>query len=197
MCSRQRLSAIERKKEIRTAAKSVFLEKGFSNTTMEDVIHKVGMSKGGVYRHYSSTSDMLYDLMEDGNHFRYHMIDEFLEEHKEMSMDELAIETVVMKMLDEVEYKSLYAMFLIEAEKNSKLKELRDKIMRDGKKEFLEFLDKRNMRDLSCLVNEEFMAFINSIIVANEILDVREVFLKHKEFFRDIIRQYIEKAKTS
>ncbi len=113
MCPRQRLPAAERKKEIRTAAKEVFLEKGFSNTTMEDVINKVGMSKGGVYRHYSSTSDMLYDLMEDGNHIRYHMIDEFLNNNKNISIDELSVETVVMKMLDEVDYKSLYAMFLI------------------------------------------------------------------------------------
>lgn len=193
MCPRQRLPAAERKKEIRTAAKEVFLEKGFSNTTMEDVINKVGMSKGGVYRHYSSTSDMLYDLMEDGNHIRYHMIDEFLNNNKNISIDELSVETVVMKMLDEVDYKSLYAMFLIETKKNSRLKELKDRIMEDGKKNFLEFLDKRNLTDLSCLVNEEFMEFINAIIVSAEILDVREVFLKHKDFFRDIVRQYIKK----
>lgn len=193
MCPRQRLPAAERKKEIRTAAKEVFLEKGFSNTTMEDVINKVGMSKGGVYRHYSSTSDMLYDLMEDGNHIRYHMIDEFLNNNKNISIDELSVETVVMKMLDEVDYKSLYAMFLIETKKNSRLKELKDRIMEDGKKNFLEFLDKRNLTDLSCLVNEEFMEFINAIIVSAEILDVREIFLKHKDFFRDIVRQYIKK----
>lgn len=193
MCPRQRLPAEQRKKEIRTAAKEVFLEKGFSNTTMEDVINKVGMSKGGVYRHYSSTSDMLYDLMEDGNHIRYHMIDEFLNNNKNISIDELSVETVVMKMLDEVDYKSLYAMFLIETKKNSRLKELKDRIMEDGKKNFLEFLDKRNLTDLSCLVNEEFMEFINAIIVSAEILDVREIFLKHKDFFRDIVRQYIKK----
>ena len=193
MCPRQRLPAAERKKEIRTAAKEVFLEKGFSNTTMEDVINKVGMSKGGVYRHYSSTSDMLYDLMEDGNHIRYHMIDEFLNNNKNISIDELSVETVVMKMLDEVDYKSLYAMFLIETKKNSRLKELKYRIMEDGKKNFLEFLDKRNLTDLSCLVNEEFMEFINAIIVSAEIVDVRERFLKHKDFFRDIVRQYIKK----
>jgi len=193
MCPRQRLPAEQRKKEIRTAAKEVFLEKGFSNTTMEDVINKVGMSKGGVYRHYSGTSDMLYDLMEDGNHIRYHMIDEFLNNNKNISIDELSVETVVMKMLDEVDYKSLYAMFLIETKKNSRLKELKDRIMEDGKKNFLEFLDKRNLTDLSCLVNEEFMEFINAIIVSAEILDVREIFLKHKDFFRDIVRQYIKK----
>ena len=45
----------KRKLEILEAAKKCFLEKGFQNTTMEDVIEKVSLSKGGVYYHYSST----------------------------------------------------------------------------------------------------------------------------------------------
>ena len=64
---RIRLPADVRKKEIREGAKEIFLKKGFNNTTMEDVIDRVGMSKGGVYRHYKNTSDMLYDLMIDSN----------------------------------------------------------------------------------------------------------------------------------
>ena len=62
----ERLPAEERKWKIRYAAKDVFLRKGFHNTTMEDVIAESGMSKGGVYKYYKSTTDMLYDLMEDG-----------------------------------------------------------------------------------------------------------------------------------
>ena len=51
-----------RKKEIREAAKRCFLNKGFQNTTMEDVITEIGMSRGGVYHHYSSTKEMLKDI---------------------------------------------------------------------------------------------------------------------------------------
>lgn len=39
----------KRKLEILEAAKKCFLEKGFQNTTMEDVIEKVSLSNGGVY----------------------------------------------------------------------------------------------------------------------------------------------------
>ena len=42
-----------RKREIREAAKKCFLNKGFQNTTMEDVITEIGMSRGGVYHHYA------------------------------------------------------------------------------------------------------------------------------------------------
>lgn len=42
MTVRQRLSADERKKQIRETAKDIFLKKGFNNTTMEDVIREVG-----------------------------------------------------------------------------------------------------------------------------------------------------------
>ncbi|MDU6784451.1 MAG: TetR/AcrR family transcriptional regulator, partial [Peptoniphilus harei] len=44
----------KRKLEILEAAMKCFLEKGFQNTTMEDVIEKVSLSKGGVYYHYGS-----------------------------------------------------------------------------------------------------------------------------------------------
>ena len=57
----------KRKNEICEAAKKCFLSKGFKGTTMEDVIKETGMSKGGVYRYYKSTSDMLYDFMLSGN----------------------------------------------------------------------------------------------------------------------------------
>ena len=97
---RIRLPADVRKKEIREGAKEIFLKKGFNNTTMEDVIDRVGMSKGGVYRHYKNTSDMLYDLMIDGNDYRFDLSMEFISEHRELSEEELAIEVSIMKMLD-------------------------------------------------------------------------------------------------
>ena len=107
MTVRQRLSADERKKQIRETAKDIFLKKGFNNTIMEDVIREVGMSKGGVYRHYKSTSDMFYDLMDDGNHDRYSITKDYMDKNKELSSEEIVIELTVMKLLDEAEYKSL------------------------------------------------------------------------------------------
>lgn len=186
-----RLPAKERKREIREAAKRIFLKKGFRDTTMEDVIAEAGMSKGGVYRHYKSTADMLYDLMFDGNSDRYDRTDDFLSLHPDLGMEEMAIEITVMKMIDQTEYKSLYAMFLMESKKNPRLRELRIEIIERSKKEFLEFIHERRLDRLSFMMKDEWLALVDSIIVATEVLEVREVFLQHKDLFRNLICQYL------
>lgn len=48
----------ERINEITQAAIEVFLEKGYKNTTMDDIAHKAGVSKGGLY-HYFPSKDMV------------------------------------------------------------------------------------------------------------------------------------------
>lgn len=192
MSTRKRLPANERKKEIRNAAKTIFLEKGFHNTTMEDVIKKVGLSKGGVYRHYKSTSDMLYDLMYDGNNYRYKIVEDFIEKNTNIPIEELIVESCVLKMIDTNEYKSLYSIFLIESEKNSKLRDLKIQITDESKNEFVSFLREKKLSQLECLVNDEWIAFMNSIIVATENLSVRDIFLDNKDFFKNIILTYIK-----
>ena len=88
-----------RKKEIRDAAMRSFLNKGFQNTTMEDVIKEVGMSTGGVYHHYKSTAEMLKDLMLDGNQYRNNLIDNYLEAHIGQDKYEQMSEILVDKCL--------------------------------------------------------------------------------------------------
>lgn len=102
------------------------------------------------------------------------------------------VEMALMKMLDRSDHKSLYTMFLIEAEKNPKLKELRDEMITNSKQDYLKFIKKRDLHNFSCFIEDEWIAFINSIIVACEILDVKEIFLEHKDFLRNIISQYLE-----
>lgn len=194
MSQNVRMPAAVRKKQIRDAAKNVFLQKGFKNTSMEDVIFASGMSKGGVYRHYKGTGEMLYDLMLDGNDNRYDMIDDFLSKHKGEALEELAIELILQKMLDKVEYKRLYAIFMLEAEENPMLKNLKWQIFDDSRADFMKFIEQRGLPQLKCFMNSEWIAFMNSIILATELLDVRDVFLEHKDMFRDIIRQYMEKS---
>jgi len=64
--SSKRLSKDEREKQIQNAAKKVILEKGFFNTTMDDVIVCSGMSVGGVYHYYKSIYEIFYDIMSQG-----------------------------------------------------------------------------------------------------------------------------------
>ena len=66
----ERLPAEERKAEIMAAALELFSKKGFSSTTMENIVDEVTLSKGGVYRLYPSTLAILSDLIMGGMHMR-------------------------------------------------------------------------------------------------------------------------------
>lgn len=174
----------------------MFLKKGFADTSMEDVIAATGMSKGGVYRHYKSTSEMLYDLMLDGNEYRSDLSEDFMRSHPSASPEDIAIEITLMKMLDPNEYKSLYAMFLMEAEKNETLKKLRDELIKESAKELRSFLHEHNLDKLIPLTSETGIAFLNAVIVSCEVLSVGTVFRKNKDFFRNIIRHYLGRGES-
>ena len=66
--------------EIQEAAKKVFLEKGFRYTTMEDVVKNTTLSKGGVYQYYKTTKAILFDIMQNGNYFRYERTEKIVQE---------------------------------------------------------------------------------------------------------------------
>lgn len=68
--SRVRMTKEERKQQIIEASKRVFLEKGFRNTIMEDIMKATELSRGGLYHHYESTAEILYDIMVEGNRKR-------------------------------------------------------------------------------------------------------------------------------
>ena len=188
--------AEKRKNEICEAAKRCFLAKGFSKTGMEDVIKEVGMSKGGVYHHYKSTVDMLYDIMLKGNDYRFNKVSDFIEKNPDMSLEEMAVELVIAKMFDENDFMSIYAMFLMECKENSRLRKLRDEMKSNLTLGFLDFLEKNNLEYLKPLTNDDFMKLMDSMYIAGEFIDVRDTFLNKSDLFRDIIYNYLQKNRT-
>lgn len=52
------------KKKILDTAKKLFSEKGFSSVTMSDLCEATGLSRGGLYRHFSSTEEVFIALLE-------------------------------------------------------------------------------------------------------------------------------------
>lgn len=53
-----------RQAEIMEAALALFMEKGYLNTTTQDIIDKVKISRGLLYYHFKNKEDILYRLME-------------------------------------------------------------------------------------------------------------------------------------
>ena len=54
-----------RKKLILDAAKIIFFEKGFENSTMEDIAHEAGYSKGSLYSYFCSKNEICFSIVND------------------------------------------------------------------------------------------------------------------------------------
>lgn len=188
---RTRLSAEERKKEIKKAAARKFLEKGFSATTMEDVITESGLSVGGVYHYYKSTADIFYDIMEEANQRR---IEKTLHRHKQgdyRSPEDMAAQFITEKILDENPYKPLYAMFLLEKARNAKLQQLFEKLSTEG---FQEMLDAFGKTQNACGIEQLdpfLFTFMNALTIGFEYLGEKELFKAKKEAITDMVKAYL------
>ena len=53
-----------RRAEIINAAMLLFMEKGYLNTTTQDIVNKVNISRGLLYYHFKNKEDILYCLVE-------------------------------------------------------------------------------------------------------------------------------------
>ena len=107
--SSKRLSKDEREKQIQNAAKKVILEKGFFNTTMDDVIVCSGMSVGGVYHYYKSIYEIFYDIMSQG--LDYGEERNFLKTGEKHNL-ETFVDFMLDKIFDDNEYKELFTILL-------------------------------------------------------------------------------------
>ncbi len=53
-----------RKAHILKAAQTCFVSKGYHQTTMDDIVQEAGLSKGGVYWHFSSKQELFLSIIE-------------------------------------------------------------------------------------------------------------------------------------
>ena len=57
------------RKMILQSAAELFAEKGFKDVSMSDICEKTGLSRGGLYRHYSSTSEIFREIISGDESF--------------------------------------------------------------------------------------------------------------------------------
>ena len=181
-----------RKKEIREAAKVCFLNKGFQNTTMEDVITQIGMSRGGVYHHYSSTTEMLKDLMLDGNEYRNTLINEYLANNKDKDKDknQQMADILVSKALAETDLMKLYSHLLQAKNYNQDLEVLYQELKNHTTKEL--GLVASQLGIMNDIFSDGFLVnYINGLILGSEVLSARKSFDSHKKYIKETILNYI------
>ena len=67
----ERRPSSERRIEILEAALTIFVKKGYSEARMDDIVQKIGLSKGAIYHHFQSKRDLFIALIE-------HWMDQFM-----------------------------------------------------------------------------------------------------------------------
>ena len=166
----QRMSQEDRKKEIRQAAIKVFLDKGFRNTVMNDIMEATGLSRGGLYHHYGSTHEILYDIMLEGNKYREKIIYDEMNKTSQ-GFSEVLSEIILEKMLYQSGYVSIYAMFLQELNHDDKLKDLYKKLKKSSSDSILMLFDEDVRGELSGAIGL-ITDFINTFILGLSLIHI-------------------------
>ena len=186
---RKRLSEKERKQQIQLAAKEVFLDKGFNDTTMDDIVKASGMSTGGVYHYYKNKFDILYDIMEEG--IEYRMEKNKIRDLERSDTIDFVCQILVDRVVDENEFKSLYAMFLKMKLKDSKISEMYNKLKPFNTKMLSSLFDEQDT--VKKIFEDDFLlSFINSLIMGYETLGEKETFIQNKEMIKNMVKLYLE-----
>lgn len=188
----RRLSPSDRRLEILAAARTVFVEKGYTAATMKDLIRASGLSPGGFYHYYRDKSDVLYDLMREGNRFRFEHMAAVLAAHPDLSGTELLAELLLDKLFDDNAAKPIYAIFLSEMTGDERLKALYDRMMDDFMQVFADFTDRNGLGALQVLTGELHIHLMNCILLGVEVMGLRPYFTARREALKQLLMRWFE-----
>ena len=193
MVRNKRLSFDERKQQIKRVAARIFVEKGFDNTTMEDLVKETGLSKGGLYHYYKNTTSVLYDIMLDGIVYRNNVIAQSIADGRQWSIEFLA-EELAKKAVDTNELMPVYVELLLAKKRNSRLEE----VYRQLEHTTLEMFKTQNIdtETLNIAPNRvAFMAFfINAIILSANVLKAHELVQDNQALIKEILLSILKQT---
>ncbi|ACZ01147.1 TetR/AcrR family transcriptional regulator [Streptobacillus moniliformis] len=197
MSPAKRLSVDERKKEIMEAARKIIIIKGLENTTMEDIISETTLSRGGVYHYYKSVVDIFKDIMFSGIEYRNKIIKSHLNEIDNLSNNEFIAKQLVDKVIDKNPYTPLYVEFLICKKRIPELNNIMDELQERTKEKLNTIFNNDSNwiydSDTFLFIND----FINTLILASDILDVRENFKKNRHLLEKMFIYILERDENN
>lgn len=185
----KRLSKEKRREQIKGIALKLFIDNGYSKTTMDEIVQAVGISKGGMYHHFSNKEEIFLELLKDGNEYRKNIVVEYMRENSQ-SRNEKIVEMLLDKILDKNQYKDLYTVFLMEIQSNEKFKQLFKKIYDEGIEDFIEFCKKEGLEEYVSISNYEFTLLMNSLYIGLYLFDDFEM-SKLKEMLKTMFEAYL------
>ena len=180
-----RLSPEQRKLEVQNAALELFNRKGFSATTMENIVEQVSLSKGGVYRIYPSSTAILKDLMLRGMHLRNSYYQQMAEE-KVTQGSALDLPFLVKIIGDSLllypEFSKVYVEFLWEKRRNPELEELYQQICRQSMEETAKLISACGADELLPMDRLPLLTEVmNAAILSLHTLNLWEPFTENRE----------------
>ena len=186
MAKFERKTKNERMYEIQQCAKEVFLAKGFRYTTMEDIIKQTSLSKGGVYQYYKSTKSILFDIMQNGNYFRYERTKALIAQcDQTASPAEMITQVCMAKLFDDVPEKRLYLMFLSEILYDTEYEKLFFELERQSLELFIKNMELPPQEE-EMIVNflstqaSFILRILNGILVMYELFSDKKIFIANK-----------------
>ena len=185
----KRLSKEKRREQIKGIALKLFIDNGYSKTTMDEIVQAVGISKGGMYHHFSNKEEIFLELLKDGNEYRKNLVVEYMRENSQ-SRNEKIVEMLLDKILDKNQYKDLYTVFLMEIQSNEKFKRLFKKIYDEGIEDFIEFCKKEGLEEYVAISNYEFTLLMNSLYIGLYLFHDFEM-SKLKEMLKTMFEAYL------
>lgn len=193
MVRNKRLSFDERKQQIKRVAARIFVEKGFDNTTMEDLVKETGLSKGGLYHYYKNTAGILYDIMLDGIVYRNNVIAQSIANGRQWSMEFLA-EEMAKKAVDANELMPVYVELLLAKKRNPHLEE----VYRQLEHTTFEMFKAQNIEAETLNIAPSRVAFmiffVNAIILSANVLKAHELVQDNQDLIKDIILRILEQS---
>ena len=193
MVRNKRLSFDERKQQIKRVAARIFTEKGFDNTTMEDLVKETGLSKGGLYHYYKNTASVLYDIMIDGIIYRNTIIAQSIASGKTWTVEFLAAE-MAKKAVDTNELMPVYVELLLAKKRNSQLEEVYKELERTT----FEMFKAQNIEAETLNIAPNHIAFmvffVNAIILSANVLKAHELVHANQDLIKDIVLRILEQS---
>lgn len=195
MAKKKRKSREQRIDEIMAAAAKVFVEKGYSNTTMEDIIVQTELSKGGFYHYYTSTKDILIEMMGRGN-MQYMLNNEQMQNlTPHLSLEkktELLLEAFVNKSIQVTNEKKIYSMFLFEAMYD---KDLWDAYLGYERTFATYAFDKMGLKMPKDMENFYLMSrMLSGLLISQQTSHEPELMQNNKEKLKDLFRSMVLQA---
>ena len=195
MMKKKRKTREQRIDEIMAAAMKVFVKKGYSNTTMEDIIAETELSKGGFYHYYTSTKEILIEMMARGN-MQYMLHNEQMQNlNPDLTADqkvELLLEAFVNKSVQVTNEKKIYSMFLFEA--------MYDKDLWDAyigyERTFMTYVFDKMGLDMPKDLNEFYLMsrILNALLIGQQTSHEPELMQRNKEKLKDLFRSMVLRA---